>query len=512
MFEGFKARRARYLLELRKTEIERQALESLSGYGAKSARRLKKSLEDDDENAWINLTKLSSRLLSQEESEDLQEKANQLYNRNVHARNIIRLIVKYVVGRGFIITPKDKEVEPLAEWWKEFWKVNQMDIRKKEIVRRTMRDGEVFIRKFKKRLDQFNMLILRFMDPMKVKPPEVKEVANATHGIETDPDDIEDVKAYWYKDKRISADEVIHRKIHADSDMKRGRSHLEVVAKYCSMYGKWIDDRMKLNMVRSIVGLIRKVSGTTTQAENIAKGYETSKLKNPDETYLARMPEGVSVITTNKGVDYDLKSPNLQAADSQHDGRNLLVAIAAGVGMPEFMVTSDASNANYASTLVSEAPGVMEFEDWQDFFELLFKDIFETAINVGVDTGAIPENITEEVTKVDPETGEVKTETVTREISRECDIVFPEIVHRDILKETQAYVLQSQNGWISDQTAQARLDLDPEEEEEKMRQKEEEEGEPEDTPEDKAFEKVRDEEIAKATETEVPEKQKEAAS
>ena len=42
-----------------------------------------------------------------------------------------------------------------------------------------------------------------------------------------------------------------------------------------------------------------------------------------------------------------------------------LRAIAARLVMPEFMFTSDASNANYASTMVAEGPAVRMFERLQ---------------------------------------------------------------------------------------------------------------------------------------------------
>jgi len=269
------------------------------------------------------------------------------------------------------------------------------------------------------------------------------------------------------------------------------------------MFNRWLNDRMKLNMVRSIVALIRKVKGNPIQVANMAEGSLTSARKAPDGSLYQRAPEGVSIFTTNEGVDYELKSPNLQAADVQHDGRNILLAIASGVGMAEYAVTSDASNANYASTMVAEAPMTREFYDWQDFFADLFKEMFERIIQWGIDTGRIPGK--EKVTVTDPKTG-VETEEII-ETETECEIVWPELVHRDIEKETKAYMLQKQAGWLSDRTASVRLDLDPEEEREQIR-KEEERNEAdgdfnEDEPDDKQFNKVRD---AATAEEEPPEK------
>jgi len=75
----------------------------------------------------------------------------------------------------------------------------------------------------------------------------------------------------------------------------------------------------------------------------------------------------------------------------------------------------------------------------------------------------------------DPETGERRPVSVQafQETSTECEIIFPELVHREILKETQAYVLQTNQGWISGRTAAARLDLDYDYEMEQIKEEEE---------------------------------------
>ena len=202
-----------------------------------------------------------------------------------------------------------------------------------------MRDGECFIRFFKER----GKVSIRFMLSQLVADPEDKKSTSAkvsiSSGIETSVNDIEEVKAYWYKNKRIPAEEIMHIKILVDSDVKRGRSLLEPIIDYLWMYRDWLKDRMKLNKVRATVALIKKVTGTPTQTANIKSANETTTKTNPDGTAKQKAPVGVSVFTTNKNVDYELKSPNLQASDVQHDGRTLILAISAGVGLPEFMVS-----------------------------------------------------------------------------------------------------------------------------------------------------------------------------
>lgn len=479
----------------------RQVMAALSALGTA---QLKKTFEDEDESSWINLSGYGARHLDEQQSGELQAQAAKLYYKNGHARGIIRLFEKYVVGRGFTITPTD-DCDPVREYWKDFWRINKMERRKKEIVRRGMRDGEVFIRKF----IEDGMLVVRFMNPEKVKRPDTeKEEGNASHGILTDADDVEKVLAYYYKGDRVEAADVIHEKILVDSDVKRGRSFLEIVAKLTVMYQKWLDMRMKLNFIRSLIGLHRKVEGSPTQAANLAAGYETNKRKAPDGTAMQKTPEGVSIITTNKGVEYDFKTPNLQATDVQHDGRAILLAMAAASGLPEYMVTGDASNSNMASTLIAEAPGVMEFEDWQDFWAETFKTIYKAVIDTGIEKGEIPARYVKEETslEIDELTGATVevTESVKYDVTGECDVVFPEIVHRKILDETKALVMQKGQGWLSDQTASARLDLEYDEEQRKIEQEELRRGERMETPEDYGYDRSRDEELGDLEDEENP--------
>jgi len=426
-------------------------------------------LPEADEADWHLMGKTSEKGLDSTDQETLREQAQKTYYKNTHGRNIIRLFEKYVAGRGFNISPVSS-MDAVVDYWKEFWRVNKMALRVKEIVRRGMRDGEDFLRYFEGEKEE--MIKVRFMNPDFVQTPTdlkiTDEMGNVNDGIETDKEDIENVLGYYYKGDRIPAKEVDHIKILVDSDILRGRSFYEPLLQGLAMYKKWLADRMKLNEQRTVIAVIKKVKGNPTDAANIATKYETSKLLNPDGTTKARAPKNVSVITTNKNVEYELKTPNLQASDVQHDGVALLRDVSAGSGLPEYMVTSDSSNSNYASTLVAEGPAVMEFEDWQDFFGEAFKVMFYRVIESGIRKGKIPkqETLTEQI--VSPK-GKLADKKITKDTSTECTITFPDLVARDVEKETKALILQRGQEWISDTSAQAKLDLDHDEERELLK-------------------------------------------
>ena len=93
-----------------------------------------------------------------------------------------------------------------------------------------------------------------------------------------------------------------------------------------------------------------------------------------------------SIIDT-QGFDLQYLSPNTHFDDASLLGRTILLSIAAGTGLPEFMLSADASNANYASTLVAEGPAVRHFAAWQAFFigqwQKLFHMVMSEAVRMG---------------------------------------------------------------------------------------------------------------------------------
>jgi len=474
MFERAKTRIIEGKIRLQKAQIDLENINDI--------RPITESnnyvLPESDEADWKLMGSNSEKGLDSSDQESLREQAIKTYYKNSHGRNIIRLFEKYVAGHGFKIAPMST-TPAVKEYWDEFWKVNKMSLRAKEIVRRSMRDGESFLRYFEG--EKKEMLKVRFMNPALVADPEKRldEIdAKVSDGILTDPDDIEEVIGYYYKNNYIEAEEVQHIKILVDSDVLRGRSYYEPLLQSLAMYKKWLTDRMKLNETRGTVALVKNVKGSPTNAANVATKYDTSRKTNSDGTPMSRAPKNVSVFTTNGNVSYEMLSPNLQASDVQHDGRALLLNIAAGSSLPEYMVTSDASNGSYASTMVAEGPAVMEFEDWQDFFGEAYKVMFERVIEDGINKGKIPkmETYTERELQPDKSIKEVK---ITEPTSTECSITFPDLVARDIEKETKAYILQNNAGWMSNTTAQGRLDLDHEEEMDLMAKEAEEDPEDE---------------------------------
>jgi hypothetical protein len=118
-------------------------------------------------------------------------------------------------------------------------------------------------------------------------------------------------------------------------------------------------------------------------------------------------------------------------------------AIASRLVMPEFMLTSDASNANYASTMVAEGPAMRMFDRMQQ--DMIEDDlgVMEHVLESAVQGGRLP---------------------ATTLALVEVRAVPPTLAVRDRLQEAQADQILVRNGAMSVETMAMRNGLSPEHE------------------------------------------------
>jgi hypothetical protein len=107
--------------------------------------------------------------------------------------------------------------------------------------------------------------------------------------------------------------------------------------------------------------------------------------------------------------------------------------------MPEFMLSSDASNANYSSTMIAEGPAMRMFQRLQaeqvaDDLQVMWRVVLNAVV-----AGRLPS-----------------------EVQTAIDIagVAPTLAVRDQLQETQRFQIENAAGILSPQTWSQRLGLD----------------------------------------------------
>lgn len=423
--------------------------------------------------------------------------ARRFFRFDPHAQAAILGIVEYLMGRGVNITPKSKDPR-IWKLWRNFWTSpdNKMGIRQFEIVKRWIRDGEVFLRYFTVDAagNKTPFTTVRFMDPIDVRRA-AKEGAAVTdktsQGIVYDPDDAEKPLFYYmrervnqYKEIEIKAAEVQHIKfVSADMDQSRGESAMQTIMDLFTHYKQWLKNRIILNKLRTAIFAVREIddkSGATVAS--LAQSLPTSGRTAQNETKKKNIQPG-TLYTPPPGVKMRMESANINASDVKEDGRNMILGMAAGMGEPEYMF-GDASNANYSSTMMAESPFVKRIHFYQSYLEeTLWKPMFRRVVQAAVDAGKLsapaeddifadPANtdlteaeiaagVTKKKKTDDAEVdGSAPISESELEIFFGCDCEWPEIIHRDPKEQTDALVLARNEGWISDKTASEKLGFD----------------------------------------------------
>ncbi len=433
----FKLYRAKRKLRIKEAELVASQYDAAIQTIDKALEARNVVVDQDALSGWIPLG--SDGGVTEEDHRNMLESAYNFYHTNPHARAVIRNLVKFTLGKGPLVIP-EAENEKVKEIWDDFKDENNFNIREKEIARRTFRDGEVFLRLFINKND--GTVKIRFIRAGMIRNPNDKKLPeNVTHGIMTKVDDIETPLLYYKTNadgtfsEAFKAEEIIHIKIFADSDEKRGISQLRVIARRLKQYEGWLEDRIVLNKIRTAIALIKKYDTSSQKLKQIRDENMSDQLSATRKRQQAF--SAGTVIHSSKGVEYELLTPNINASDVEADGRAILLAIAAAVGFPEMILTADYSNANYSSSLIAQNPFVREIEDWQDFFSTFYRNLFAVVVQASIDSGELPKN----------------TSTKSR-------IEFPPMILADLEKIAKAFEILFKFKAISKKTWQHKMGLD----------------------------------------------------
>lgn len=376
---------------------------------------------------------------NEQQLREIREQCRALAVSNEFAINGHENRVSFLVGSGhaYRATPKPdakggeelaREVQQVLD---DFIRENQWHKRQQEIVRRCDRDGEVFVRLFP---DQNGFLRVRFVEPGQVStPPSLATDPAATFGIRTDPDDVETVYGYYVDGRWLEASAIQHRKANVDANVKRGLPLYYSVRKNLRRAEKLLRNMSVVAGIQSAIALIRKhASGTRASMEDFAAG----------RGHFQRYAPG-TILDVFAGTDYQFPAAAIDASRYVAVLQAELRAIAARLVMPEFMLTSDASNANYASTMVAEGPAVRMFQRLQH--EMIEQDleVMQRVIAAAVASGRLPRRALTDVA---------------------IQGIPPSLAVRDRLKEAHADEILVRCGAMSIQTMAARHGLDPERE------------------------------------------------
>jgi len=388
---------------------------------------------------------------------EIRNQCRQLAAANEFAINGHENRISYIVGtgHGYRVTPKPGSQLPptlLAEVQEviaEFLRLNRWHRRQQEIVRRRDRDGEAFLRFF---LGADGITRVRFVEPDQVSTPaEQARNPASDFGIQTDADDVETVLGYWIDGVWVDAADIQHRKANVDANVKRGLPLFYPVRKNLRRAEKLLRNMCVVAEIQSAIALIRKHSaGTRAAIEQFVAAEADRTCSQPGGSigYLRRYGPG-TILDAFAGTEYEFPAAGIDAARFVAVLQAELRAIASRLVMPEFMLTSDASNANYASTMVAEGPAVKMFQRLQH--EMIEEDleVMRRVLSDAVRAGRLPAGVEEKV---------------------DIQAIPPTLAVRDRLQEARADQILVRNGAMSVATMSMRHGLDPDRERQLMQQ------------------------------------------
>jgi capsid protein len=408
----------------------------------------------DDAGGWLPLgvaggvgPGVRPAIVNEQQLCELRAECRQLAASNEFAINGHENRISYLVGSGHTYRATIRKgraanarlAAQVQEVLDEFLRANKWQRRQQEIVRRLDRDGEAFLRFF---VDAQGATQVRFVEPDQVVTPSDQAAdPAASFGVLTDAADVESVLAYYVDAAPIDAAQIQHRKANVDGNVKRGLPLFFPVRKNLRRADKLLRNMSVVAEIQSAIALIRKHQGgirSGVQQFAAAQTDVTLTQASGRTTSFRRFGPG-TILDAPGGIEYDFPAAGLDAGNFVAVLQAELRAIASRLVMPEFMLTSDASNANYSSTMVAEGPAMRMFARLQadlvnDDLEVMWR-----VVKNAVRADCLPADALSQI---------------------EIQVSPPSLATRDQKQEAEVSQIEYQNGILSPQTWCRRRGLD----------------------------------------------------
>jgi hypothetical protein len=420
---------------------------------------------DADGGWWPQVASVSGRTrrsgegpFSEQALRELREQCRRLAATNEFAINGHENRISYIVGAGHsyraaVCKGMDAPAEvPLAvqKVLDEFLMENRWQARQQEIVRRIDRDGEAFLRFF---VDEAGLTRVRFIEPDQIAAPAALAAdPSASFGIQTDAQDVESVLGYYVDGEFVDAGEVQHRRGNVDFNVKRGLPLYTPVRKNLRRAEKLLRNMSIVAEIQSAIALIRKHRGASRSgieqfvADNSVAGVSDPGYNGGRTRHYSQYGPG-TILDAPAGLEYDFPARGLDASSFVAVLQAELRAIASRLVMPEFMFTSDASNANFASTMVAEGPAIRMFERLQASTIEQDRAVMWRVVDNAVGAGRLPHDVHSLI---------------------DIQMIPPSLHIRDQLRQAQVDRIAFDSGILSPQTWSQHLGLDYDQEQKNL--------------------------------------------
>jgi len=383
-----------------------------------------------------------------------RDRARSLYATEPMAQAIVGHLRAFTVGAGFVykVIAKKNFIDSVAETYlqemqdeldtwmeRELWTEREQELFDCQVI-----DGEWFLRL----MEAQGELTVRRLEPEHITNPPGGSVVNGWYqGVQCEVDDVETVVGYYYRayphndGDLLDADEVIHFKPGVTRNVTRGVSDFFCLADDLDSTGKLVDNCRDGAAERAGYAFIRSHKSTTPNAVDdfAARMADSQGTGSSGKVWRGKSSRGTKVVDAGENMEVT----TMPTGDT--DGHIAAVGMMMRVlgnrwGMPEFMVSGDASNNNYSSILVSGGPFVRQIEMKQNSLKSRYKKLMTRVLEFGARKGNYPIELLEKI---------------------EVDVQAPSPVIQDKLVEAQTYDIEARNHVISPQEWAAKLGRDP---------------------------------------------------
>lgn len=258
----------------------------------------------------------------------------------------------------------------------------------------------------------------------------------------------------------ITADRMIRVKRNTHRNAKRGVSDFYAVLEDMRAESKLAGNMVTGAALQAAIAWIEEHPPGTTQAQaqSLAQGLSEGKITRPTETGQRQIKtqrfERGTILRPSAGKVY---KPGPMGSERNKDFVEVAGFVLRRIGIrwvfPEYMISGDASNANFASTLVSESPFVKAREADQAIYAAAFKDAVLKGLKLAYDAN---------IYKIQEVAQGEGWESLRMLFDIKVDP--PSVATRDIVQLSTAIKTQMDLGLLSPKTAATLLNLDYEEE------------------------------------------------
>lgn len=388
---------------------------------------------------------------------------------NPNAQGMVNGLCSYTIHKGFTYRCEAKKEggdETVAKECQkivdEFIELNDWPAYEQELFCRSREDGEFFLRLFPDQPEK-GMMEVRAVEPEQVFMKPGGTLDFWSYGMENESGDVTKIKNFYvsYVAPDMKADpkeaaglkgvgdtvpgkEMIHYKCNVVKNVKRGMTDFSFdTLELFQIAGKLRRNIGSGAAAQAAIAAIRQHELSTSETvqsfiDNLTDYSIPAWDTNGRFVAVQKMQPG-TFLDMPKGMQY-VQPPGAANAEAYVTSMQALLRNAANRhNAPEWLVSGDSSNSNYASALVAESPFVKSCQRLQRNYGREYRKVMMAVLDLNVATGRVPQDWKDKV---------------------ELKVVAPEVESRDPRNQAETDQVYNLLGVKSARTIASEQNLD----------------------------------------------------